>query len=438
MHQINKNKPDENRKYIKKTYTNKNEKRVYYTYRNKMKKVNGMESKGELNAKTKALMNKLTNEPKQLTDKINFIKCISRYMYLYKDDLEILQRALSQLKIYAPISKEEWEEWENDELINQLVEILENVNTYLKKNDNEPFKLLSQPLIEWLDNDGFIMQDTIRMKKDPSLINPKTNMTTIRKFVHNNSYANKQEAAYWFNMLGVSWFSEIDFASFAYASFLNKPRKPLVVSYLSVIHTLANREYLGDEKINYYLNIIKANRNRIGTELDDMYYDLLSSFAQAHKNNKELVKKYDDAIEKYVTNKYGQENRKYYQTLEQIFLRENKLDLYISIIYYNQLKTLENTNFKGKIKHFSSFNIENVLALFNQAGRTDLAKYELDKFIATFDITKSNSEKTKLKYNEILLLTKEPWYQNAKTLSENEYNITKLAQPFQTYISSKS
>lgn len=180
MHQINKNKPDENRKYIKKTYTNKNEKRVYYTYRNKMKKVNGMESKGELNAKTKALMNKLTNEPKQLTDKINFIKCISRYMYLYKDDLEILQRALSQLKIYAPISKEEWE---NDELINQLVEILENVNTYLKKNDNEPFKLLSQPLIEWLDNDGFIMQDTIRMKKDPSLINPKTNMTTIRKFV---------------------------------------------------------------------------------------------------------------------------------------------------------------------------------------------------------------------------------------------------------------
>lgn len=434
MHQINKNKPDENRKYIKKTYTNKNEKRVYYTYRNKMKKVNGMESKGELNAKTKALMNKLTNEPKQLTDKINFIKCISRYMYLYKDDLEILQRALSQLKIYAPISKEEWE---NDELINQLVEILENVNTYLKKNDNEPFKLLSQPLIEWLDNDGFIMQDTIRMKKDPSLINPKTNMTTIRKFVHNNSYANKQEAAYWFNMLGVSWFSEIDFASFAYASFLNKPRKPLVVSYLSVIHTLANREYLGDEKINYYLNIIKANRNRIGTELDDMYYDLLSSFAQAHKNDKELVKKYDDAIEKYVTNKYGQENRKYYQTLEQIFLRENKLDLYISIIYYNQLKTLENTNFKGKIKHFSSFNIENVLALFNQAGRTDLAKYELDKFIATFDITKSNSEKTKLKYNEILLLTKEPWYQNAKTLSENEYNIAKLAQPFQTYISSK-
>ena len=435
MHQINKNKPDENRKYIKKTYTNKNEKRVYYTYRNKMKKVNGMESKGELNAKTKALMNKLTNEPKQLTDKINFIKCISRYMYLYKDDLEILQRALSQLKIYAPISKEEWE---NDELINQLVEILENVNTYLKKNDNEPFKLLSQPLIEWLDNDGFIMQDTIRMKKDPSLINPKTNMTTIRKFVHNNSYANKQEAAYWFNMLGVSWFSEIDFASFAYASFLNKPRKPLVVSYLSVIHTLTNREYLGDEKINYYLNIIKANRNRIRTELDDMYYDLLSSFAQAHKNDKELVKKYDDAIEKYVTNKYGQENRKYYQTLEQIFLRENKLDLYISIIYYNQLKTLENTNFKGKIKHFSSFNIENVLALFNQAGRTDLAKYELDKFIATFDITKSNSEKTKLKYNEILLLTKEPWYQNAKTLSENEYNIAKLAQPFQTYISSKS
>lgn len=434
MHQINKNKPDENRKYIKKTYTNKNEKRVYYTYRNKMKKVNGMESKGELNAKTKALMNKLTNEPKQLTDKIDFIKCISRYMYLYKDDLEILQRALSQLKIYAPISKEEWE---NDELINQLVEILENVNTYLKKNDNEPFKLLSQPLIEWLDNDGFIMQDTIRMKKDPSLINPKTNMTTIRKFVHNNSYANKQEAAYWFNMLGVSWFSEIDFASFTYASFLNKPRKPLVVSYLSVIHTLANREYLGDEKINYYLNIIKANRNRIGTELDDMYYDLLSSFAQAHKNDKELVKKYDDAIEKYVTNKYGQENRKYYQTLEQIFLRENKLDLYISIIYYNQLKTLENTNFKGKIKHFSSFNIENVLALFNQAGRTDLAKYELDKFIATFDITKSNSEKTKLKYNEILLLTKEPWYQNAKTLSENEYNIAKLAQPFQTYISSK-
>lgn len=435
MHQINKNKPNENRRYIKKTYTNKNEKRVYYTYRNKMKKVNGMESKGELNAKTKALMNKLTNEPKQLTDKINFIKCISRYMYLYKDDLEILQRALSQLKIYAPISKEEWE---NDELINQLVEILENVNTYLKKNDNEPFKLLSQPLIEWLDNDGFIMQDTIIMKKDPSLINPKTNMTTIRKFVHNNSYANKQEAAYWFNMLGVSWFSEIDFASFAYASFLNKPRKPLVVSYLSVIHTLTNREYLGDEKINYYLNIIKANRNRIGTELDDMYYDLLSSFAQAHKNDKELVKKYDDAIEKYVTNKYGQENRKYYQTLEQIFLRENKLDLYISIIYYNQLKTLENTNFKGKIKHFSSFNIENVLALFNQAGRTDLAKYELDKFIATFDITKSNSEKTKLKYNEILLLTKEPWYQNAKTLSENEYNIAKLAQPFQTYISSKS
>ena len=434
MHQINKNKPDENRKYIKKTYTNKNEKRVYYTYRNKMKKVNGMERKGELNAKTKALMNKLTNEPKQLTDKIDFIKCISRYMYLYKDDLEILQRALSQLKIYAPISKKEWE---NDELINQLVEILENVNAYLKKNDNEPFKLLSQPLIEWLDNDGFIMQDTIRMKKDPSLINPKTNMTTIRKFVHNNSYANKQEAAYWFNMLGVSWFSEIDFASFAYASFLNKPRKPLVVSYLSVIHTLANREYLGDEKINYYLNIIKANRNRIGTELDDMYYDLLSSFAQAHKNDKELVKKYDDAIEKYVTNKYGQENRKYYQTLEQIFLRENKLDLYISIIYYNQLKTLENTNFKGKIKHFSSFNIENVLALFNQAGRTDLAKYELDKFIATFDITKSNSEKTKLKYNEILLLTKEPWYQNAKTLSENEYNIAKLAQPFQTYISSK-
>lgn len=434
MHQINKNKPDENRKYIKKTYTNKNEKRVYYTYRNKMKKVNGMERKGELNAKTKALMNKLTNEPKQLTDKIDFIKCISRYMYLYKDDLEILQRALSQLKIYAPISKKEWE---NDELINQLVEILENVNAYLKKNDNEPFKLLSQPLIEWLDNDGFIMQDTIRMKKDPSLINPKTNMTTIRKFVHNNSYANKQEAAYWFNMLGVSWFSEIDFASFAYASFLNKPRKPLVVSYLSVIHTLANREYLGDEKINYYLNIIKANRNRIGTELDDMYYDLLSSFAQAHKNDKELVKKYDDAIEKYVTNKYGQENRKYYQTLEQIFLRENKLDLYISIIYYNQLKTLENTNFKGKIKHFSSFNIENVLALFNQAGRTDLAKYELDKFIDTFDITKSNSEKTKLKYNEILLLTKEPWYQNAKTLSENEYNIAKLAQPFQTYISSK-
>lgn len=434
MHQINKNKPDENRKYIKKTYTNKNEKRVYYTYRNKMKKVNGMESKGELNAKTKALMNKLTNEPKQLTDKIDFIKCISRYMYLYKDDLEILQRTLSQLKIYAPISKEEWE---NDELINQLVEILENVNAYLKKNDNEPFKLLSQPLIEWLDNDCFIMQDTIRMKKDPSLINPKTNMTTIRKFVHNNSYANKQEAAYWFNMLGVSWFSEIDFASFAYASFLNKPRKPLVVSYLSVIHTLANREYLGDEKINYYLNIIKANRNRIGTELDDMYYDLLSSFAQAHKNDKKLVKKYDDAIEKYVTNKYGQENRKYYQTLEQIFLRENKLDLYISIIYYNQLKTLENANFKGKIKHFSSFNIENILALFNQAGRTDLAKYELDKFIATFDITKSNSEKTRLKYNEILLLTKEPWYQNAKTLSENEYNIAKLAQPFQTYISSK-
>ena len=78
MHQINKNKPDENRKYIKKTYTNKNEKRVYYTYRNKMKKVNGMERKGELNAKTKALMNKLTNEPKQLTDKIDFIKCISR------------------------------------------------------------------------------------------------------------------------------------------------------------------------------------------------------------------------------------------------------------------------------------------------------------------------------------------------------------------------
>lgn len=419
----------------KKTYTNKNEKRVYYTYRNKMKKVNGMESKGELNAKTKALMNKLTNEPKQLTDKIDFIKCISDYMYLYKGDLEILQRALSQLKIYAPISKEEWE---NDELINQLMNILENVNNYLKKNDKEPFKLLSQPLIEWLDNNGFIMQDSIRMKKDPSLINPTTNMTTIRKFIHNNSYANKQEAAYWFNMLGASWFSEIDFASFAYASFLNKPRKPLVVSYLSVIHTLANREYLGDEKINYYLNIIKANRNRIGTELDDMYYDLLSSFAQAHKNDKELVKKYDDAIEKYVTNKYGQENRKYYQTLEQIFLRENKLDLYISIIYYNQLKTLENTNFKGKIKHFSSFNIENVLALFNQAGRTDLAKYELDKFIATFDITKSNSEKTKLKYNEILLLTKEPWYQNAKTLSENEYNIAKLAQPFQTYISSKS
>ena len=53
-----------------------------------------------------------------------------------------------------------------------------------------------------------------------------------------------------------------------------------------------------------------------------MYYDLLSSFAQAHKNDKELVKKYDDAIEKYVTNKYGQENRKYYQTLEQIFLRD--------------------------------------------------------------------------------------------------------------------
>ena len=187
----------------KKTYTNKNEKRVYYTYRNKMKKVNGMESKGELNAKTKALMNKLTNEPKQLTDKIDFIKCISDYMYLYKGDLEILQRALSQLKIYAPISKEEWE---NDELINQLMNILENVNNYLKKNDKEPFKLLSQPLIEWLDNNGFIMQDSIRMKKDPSLINPTTNMTTIRKFIHNNSYANKQEAAYWFNMLGASWF----------------------------------------------------------------------------------------------------------------------------------------------------------------------------------------------------------------------------------------
>lgn len=399
-----------------------------------MKKVNGMESKSELNAKTKILMSNLANEPKQLTDKIEFVKCVSRYMYLYKDDLEILQRALSQLKIYAPISKEEWK---NDELINQLINILENVNAYLKKNDKEPFKLLSKPLIEWLNNDGFIMQDTIRMKKDPSLINPTTNMTTIRKFIHNNSYANKQEASHWFNMLGASWFSEIDFASFAYASYLNKPRKPLVVSYLSVIHTLANHEYLGDEKIAYYLNIIKANRNRIGTELDDMYYDLLSSFAQAHKNDKELVKKYDEAIEKYVTNKYGQENRKYYQTLEQIFLRENKLDLYISIIYYNQLKTSENTNFKGKIKHFSSFNIENVLGLFNQAGRTDLAKYELDKFIATFDIAKSNSEKTRLKYNEILLLTKEPWYQNAKTLSENEYDIAKLAQPFRDYINNK-
>lgn len=418
----------------KKTYTTKNKKRVYYTHSNKMKKVNGMESKSELNAKTKILMSNLANEPKQLTDKIEFVKCVSRYMYLYKDDLEILQRALSQLKIYAPISKEEWK---NDELINQLIDILENVNAHLKKNDKEPFKLLSQPLIEWLDNDGFIVQDTIRMKKDPSIINPTTNMTTIRKFIHNNSYANKQEASHWFNMLGASWFSEIDFASFAYASYLNKPRKPLVVSYLSVIHTLANHEYLGDEKITYYLNIIKANRNRIGTELDDMYYDLLSSFAQAHKNDKKLVKKCDEAIEKYVTNKYGQENRKYYQTLEQIFLRENKLDLYISIIYYNQLKTSENTNFKGKIKYFSSFNIENVLGLFNQAGRTDLAKYELDKFIATFDITKSNSEKTRLKYNEILLLTKEPWYQNAKTLSENEYDIAKLAQPFRDYINNK-
>lgn len=133
-----------------------------------MKKVNGMESKRELNAKTKILMSNLANEPKQLTDKIEFIKCVSRYMYLYKDDLEILQRALSQLKIYAPISKEEWK---NDELINQLIDILENVNAYLKKNDKEPFKLLSQPLIEWLDNDGFIVQDTVRMKEAPSLIN---------------------------------------------------------------------------------------------------------------------------------------------------------------------------------------------------------------------------------------------------------------------------
>ena len=48
-------------------------------------------------------------------------------------DLEILQRALSQLKIYAPISKEEWEEWEGGQ----------------KQGPPPAAKPLARPLEEW-------------------------------------------------------------------------------------------------------------------------------------------------------------------------------------------------------------------------------------------------------------------------------------------------